>query len=66
VELLKKNLKNLKQKKAEATKDPRLEKLDDLNKEELLKLAKDLGMKVDKAFEKMDRDDIQEEIEDFV
>lgn len=53
-------------KKAEATKDPRLEKLDDLNKEELLKLAKDLGMKVDKAFEKMDRDDIQDEIEDFV
>ena len=53
-------------KKTEANKDPRLENLENLNKEELLKLAKDLGMKVDKAFEKMDRDDIQDEIEDFV
>lgn len=53
-------------KKAEPTKDPRLDKLEALNKEELLELAKDLGIKVDKTFEKMDRDDIQEEIEDFV
>lgn len=52
--------------KQKDTKDPRLENLENLNKEELLKLAKDLGMKVDKAFEKMDRDDIQDEIEDFI
>ena len=52
--------------KNEDIKDPRLDKLEALNKEELLELAKALGIKVDKTFEKMDRDDIQEEIEDFV
>lgn len=46
--------------------EARLARIEDLNKSELIQLAKDLGMEVDKAFEKQTKDEIIDDIEDFV